>query len=279
LKQAKVKSDAAPDDFEKRKKMLRRAEVDYKETGVFLDKDLCISSPSPPVNSTDLSAFSFSKDGVTISSFPRMDGTRVLMSPPTRGSCKLLDRRWGDMQPQHSATSGRYDSVVIIGMVKADDCIKADDKLKKHGITNTIMGEVLKYWHANARDSAKIMKFYKDETKLEYQPLGIYKSEIPGNVVIGIAQNLQPQYRKRMEQEICTDYYEANKVEVYAPELASLQEASMGFPRIHFYPAGTGAMGAHYDSCHNMYDDIREQKYSILFDMKDYERNKINTTI
>ena len=250
--------------------MLRRAKVIYMETGEFHHKDYSISSPSPPVNSTDLSAFSFSKDGVTISSFPRMDGTRVLMSPPTRGSCKLLDRRWGDMQPQHSATSGRYDSVVLIGMKKADDCIKADDELKKHRITNTRVGEVLKYWHANARDSAKIMKFYKDETKLEYQPLGIYKGDKDGCVKIGIAQNLHPLYRRRMEQEISTDFYEANKVEVYAPELASLLENSMGSPRIHFYPAGTGAMGAHYDSCHNTYDDIRQQKYSILFDMRTF---------
>ena len=143
MKQAKVKSDAAPDDYEKRKKMLRRAEVDYKETGVFLDKDLCISSPSPPVNSTDLSAFSFSKDGDTIATFPRMNGARVLMSAATRGSCKLYGRSWGDTLTQHSATSGRYDSAVLIGMVKADDCIKADDELKKHVITNTRVGEVL----------------------------------------------------------------------------------------------------------------------------------------
>ena len=73
-----------------------------------------------------------------------------------------------------------------------------------------------------------------------------------------------------MEQEICTDYYYANKVEVNAPELASLLKASMGSPRIHFYPAGTGAMGAHYDSSHNTYDDIRQQKYSILFDMRTF---------
>jgi hypothetical protein len=30
-------------------------------------------------------------------------------------------------------------------------------------------------------------------------------------------------------------------------------------------------MGAHYDSCNNSYGDIREQKYSILFDMKDHK--------
>jgi hypothetical protein len=45
----------------------------------------------------------------------------------------------------------------------------------------------------------------------------------------------------------------------------------MDIPRIHIYPAGTGGMGAHHDSSHNTYDDIRQQKHSILFDINDYK--------
>ena len=33
-------------------------------------------------------------------------------------------------------------------------------------------------------------------------------------------------------------------------------------------------MGAHHDSYNNSYDDIRQQKYSILYDMKDYKHKR-----
>ena len=61
------------------------------------------------------------------------------------------------------------------------------------------------------------------------------------------------------------------KGEAYSPELDILVNASMGSPRMHVYPAGTGEMGAHHDISDNIYGDIREQKYFILFDLKYYK--------
>ena len=91
---------------------------------------------------------------------------------------------------------------------------------------------------------------------------------------ICLALNLIPQYKNLMKDKISDDYFEKNKIEVYAPELVSLRNISMGpSPRIHIYPADTGAMGAHHDSSHNKYDDIRQQKYSILFDINDYKNH------
>ena len=154
----------------------------------------------------------------------------------------------------------------------ADDCTKAYDKLMKHGLTNTRVIEILEAWDNGAPNSAEIKKFY--QKRLQYQPLGIYRSDRDkeGYVMIGIAPNLQPLYRNLMKDTISDDYFKKNKVEVYAPELVSLMDISMGSPRIHIYPADTGAMGSHHDSSHNTYDDIRQQKYSILFDINDYKK-------
>ena len=159
-------------------------------------------------------------------------------------------------------------------MMKADDCTKAFDKLiKEFVLTQARLIEILEAWDKGAPDSAKINKFFKNQTKLEYQARSIYRSDRDkeGYVKIGLASNLIPQYKKLMKEEISTSFNEDNKVEVYAPELVSLMNITMGSPRIHIYPADTGAMGSHHDSSHNDYDDIKQQKYSILFDINDYK--------
>ena len=203
------------------------------------------------------------------------------MGAPVRGSYKFYEQSGVFQQPCHGATSGEYQSGVIIGTIDADDCKGAYDKLyrsildptlsSEFILTNTRLTEILKEWDRKAPNSAEINMFYKDETKLEYQARGIYKSDNKGYVYIGIAFNLVGPYQKLMKEKISANYFEENKVEVFAPELERLLEISMDKPRIRFYPAGTGGMGAHQDSFHNSYDDIRQQKYSTSFDLKDYK--------
>ena len=278
-KQAKAEVEAAPKAYEDMMKMFQEAGKTYKETGKFIGTDLCIFS-TPNNNVTLkilLSSFYFSKKEQSdhpddiITTFPRYNGTIILMGAAVRGSYKFYQKSGWNLLPYHGATSGTGWSAVLIGMMLADDCTKAYDKLKTHGLTNTRLIEILESWDNGAPDSVEIKNFYEEH--LQYQPLGIYRSDRDkeGYVMIGIAPNLQPLYRKRMKKEISTDYFEKNKVEVYAPELVSLMDISMGSPRIHIYPADTGAMGSHHDSSHNTYDDIRQQKYSILFDINDYK--------
>ena len=216
-----------------------------------------------------------------IATFPRINGTIILMGAPVRGSYKFYEQIGVFQQPYHGATSGEYQSGVVIGAIDADDCKGAYDELyrsildptlsSEFILTNTRLTEILEEWDRKAPNSTEINKFYKDETKLKYQARGIYKSDNKGYVYIGIASNLVWQFNKLMKEKISANYLEENKVEVFAPELERLLEISMDRPRIHFYPAGTGAMGAHHDSFANSYDDIRQQKYSISFDLKDYK--------
>ena len=279
LKQATAEVEAAPQAYADMQIMLQKAMENYMKTGKHTGPGFCIFSTSNHNVPTEipLSSFYFSSKAQSdhsahlLTTFPRYNGTIILMGPAVRGSYKFYEKGGGYQQPYHGATSGKGWSAVLIGMMKADDCTKAFDKLMTLGLTNTRVIEILEAWDNGAPDSAEIKKFYEEH--LKYQPLGIYRSDRDkeGYVNIGLALNLIPQYKKLMKDKISDDYFKKNKIEVYAPELVSLMNITMGSPRIHIYPADTGAMGSHHDSSHNDYDDIKQQKYSILFDINDYK--------
>jgi hypothetical protein len=75
------------------------------------------------------------------------------------------------------------------------------------------------------------------------------------------------QYDKDLKSKIGLNYNLDNRVLVISLVKASHLHSGL---RMHVYAAGTGKMGAHHDSCNNQYEDKEEQKYSILFAMKDF---------
>jgi hypothetical protein len=164
---------------------------------------------------------------------------------------------------------------VVIGSIDAADCIEGHDKLTKNlfdpslpslcVLTAARLTKIVEDWNTGAPNFTEVSSIYK--TKLKHQPRGIYGIKKTGYAMIGIAHNLISQYKKLMMNGISTDYFETSKVEVYSPELEILLNISMGCPRIHIYPAGTGEIGAHQDSYNIGYGNIREQKFFILFDM------------
>jgi hypothetical protein len=241
LDQAAVEANAAPKNYVILKATLQTAELVYNKTGRYVSKDLCISSPkhSININNDSFSNFYFStKDKSAapadrIATFPRYDGTVLVMPPKTRGSYKHYTEIGGYMQPYHGAGTGESPSNVIIGSIKALNCEVAHtaliDALKEENFTRGVLMRLLKNWKTGAPNASTLMDYYN--SKLNYFAVSFFKGDEEnykhGYVNMGIASNLRMQYDKDLKSIIGLNYNLENRVLVYAPELIPLLDASL----------------------------------------------------